>query len=114
MTNFAAYNVALDLAKEMKPIIDELVRRSAEAAKQVDRAMISVVFNISEGNKRAGKDPLRFFVMASGRVSELQAALDHASVWQWPINDQRARALLDRERGLLLGLINGKRTDAAR
>ena len=47
--------------------------------------------------------------MARGSVSELQAALDLASVWQWPVNDQRARALLDRERGLLYGLINGKR-----
>ena len=109
MRNCAAYDVALELAKEMKPIIEELRRRSAEAGKQVERAMISVLFNIAEGNKRAGKDPVRFFVMARGSVSELQAALDLASVWQWPVNDQRARALLDRERGLLYGLINGKR-----
>ena len=109
MTNFVAYDVALELAKEMKPIIEELKRRSAETGKQVERAMISVLFNIAEGNKRAGKDPVRFFVMARGSVSELQAALDLASVWQWPVDDQRARSLLDRERGLLYGLINGKR-----
>ena len=106
MRNFAAYDVALELAKEMKPIIEELRRRSAEAGKQVERAMISVLFNIAEGNKRAGKDPVRFFVMARGSVSELQAALDLASVWQWPV--KRARGLLDRERGLLYGLIQWK------
>ena len=113
MTNFAAYDVALELAKEMKPIIEHLKRRSAETGKQVERAMISVVFNIAEGNNRSGKDPIRFFVMARGSVSELQAALDLASVWQWPVNDQRARALLDRERALLYGLINGKRSRPA-
>ena len=113
MTNFAAYEVALQLTSEMKPIIEHLRRRSAEAGKQIERAMISVLFNIAEGNERAGKDRVRFFVMARGSIAEVQAALDLAAAWNWPVDDQRARALLDRERGLLHGLINGKKNPAA-
>lgn len=108
MSNFAAYNVAFEIVKEMKPIIDGLRRHSAEAADQAERATISLLFNIAEGNRRHGRDPIRFFVIAQGSAAEIQAALDLADAWGWRLDDERARTLLDRERGILWGLTHPK------
>jgi four helix bundle protein len=109
MKNFATYNVAIELATEMKPIIEQLRRFSAEAADQVERATISIVLNISEGDRLYGKNPRKFFAIASGSTSEVLGALDLARAWNWPIDDTRARALLDRQRALLWGLVHPKR-----
>ena len=113
MQNFIAYQVALELATSLKPIIEELRRHSSEAASQVERACISIVLNISEGNRRSGKDPKRFFSMASGSTSEVLAALDLARAFDWPVKDEKARALLDRQRALLWGLTHPKRSRSA-
>ena len=42
--------------------------------------------------------------MAQGSASEVLGALDLAEAWGWEIESVRARALLDRELGLLWGL----------
>jgi four helix bundle protein len=113
MQNFAAYQIAIQLAAALKPIIQELRRHSSEAANQVERACISIVLNIGEGNRRSGKDPIRFFTMASGSTSEVLAALDLARALDWPVKDDEARRLLDRQRALLWGLTHPKRSRSA-
>ena len=104
MYQFAAYTVGLDLARALDPIIDVIKTRNAELADQIDRARISVICNVSEGARRSGLDSRRFYGYASGSASELLGCLDLASILRFPIDDQHARALLDRERGLLWGL----------
>lgn len=79
---------------------------SSDLADQVERATTSIVLNIGEGNRRAGKDRRRFFVNAQGSASEILAALDVAEIWGWVGDSQQARALLDRERALLWRLIH--------
>jgi four helix bundle protein len=74
MKNFATYNVAIELAKEMKPIIEQLRRFSAEAADQVERATISIVLNISEGDRLYGKNPRTFFATADRERQHLRGA----------------------------------------
>ena len=42
--------------------------------------------------------------MAHGSAGEIRGALDLADAWGWQIDSAQARALLDRELGLLWGL----------
>ena len=113
MNTFAAYTVGLHLARALDPIIDLIRTRNAELADQIDRARISIICNVSEGARRSGLDRRRFYGYASGSASEILGALDLADVLRYPIEDQEARALLDRERGLLWGLTHDRKSNRA-
>jgi four helix bundle protein len=115
MNNFVAYTNGLDLARALRPMIDEVRARSADLADQLERAITSLLLNLAEGNRRYGRDPRRFHVIASGSASEITAALDLACLWGWLRDDDHVRALLDRERRLLWGLTHPKKlaTNAA-
>lgn len=99
-----AYDVALELVRALRPVVAKLRTYSGDAADQVERAATSIVLNLAEGSRRRGRDPRRFFDMAHGSASEIRGALDVAEAWGWQIDDAAARALLDRELGLLWGL----------
>ena len=62
------------------------------------------MLNLAEGDRRHGRDPRRFFDMAHGSAGEIRGALNLADAWGWQIESKQARALLDRELGLLWGL----------
>lgn len=109
MQTFVAYTNALELARSLAPIIAALKKHSSEQADQLERAASSVVLNVAEGARRRGKDPRRFYSFANGSASEIRAVLDVAQALGWPLDDARARQLLDRELGLLWGLVHGKR-----
>jgi hypothetical protein len=66
MNNFVVYNVALELVRALRPIVAELRTHSSNIADQIERAGTSLVLNLGEGNRRAGKDRRRFFVIAQG------------------------------------------------
>ena len=99
-----AYDVALDLVRALRPVVAQLRKHSPDAADQVERAASSIVLNLAEGDRRHGRDPRRFFDMAHGSAGEILGALDLADAWGWQVDSGRARALLDRELGLLWGL----------
>ena len=110
-----AYTVALDLIRALRPVVAQLRKHSPDAADQVERAATSIVLNLAEGSRRNGRDPRRFFDMAHGSAGEIRGALDVADAWGWPIDSKQARALLDRELGLLFGLTRRTRaTQTAR
>lgn len=102
-----AYDVALELIRALRPVVAQLRKHSSEAADQIERAASSVVLNLAEGERRHGRDPRRFFMMAHGSAGEIRGALDLADAWGWAIESAQARALLDRELGLLWGLTRG-------
>jgi len=104
MSNFIVYNVALELVRSLRPVVEQLRLHSRDLADQIERAGTSVVLNIGEGNRRAGKDRRRFFTMAQGSASEIQAAIDVADGWGWPVDVGVVKPLLDRELRLLWGL----------
>jgi four helix bundle protein len=108
-----AYDVALDLVRALRPVVAQLRKHSADAADQVERAASSIVLNLAEGDRRHGRDPRRFFDMAHGSAGEIRGALDLADAWGWPIDSKHARALLDRELGLLWGLTRRDRPKTA-
>jgi four helix bundle protein len=108
-----AYTVALDLIRALRPVVAQLRKHSPDAADQVERAASSVVHNLAEGCRRNGRDPKRFFDMAHGSAGEIRGALDVADAWGWQIDSEQARALLDRELGLLFGLTRRSQTTKA-
>src|SRR5678815_3071316 len=108
-TMFVAYDVALDLVRALRPVVAQLRRYSPEAADQVERAASSIVLNLAEGGRRHGRDPRRFWDIAHGSAGEIRGALDLADAWGWQVDSAQARALLDRELGLLWGLTRRSR-----
>jgi len=110
MADFVAYTNALDLIRALAPIVQQLKAHSSEAADQLERAASSIVQNVAEGSKRIGRDPKRFYAMASGSAAEVKAVLDLAGAWGWPVDDRLARELLDREQRLLTGLTRPRRS----
>jgi len=105
-----AYTNALELIRALRTVVVDLRKYSADAADQVERAASSIVLNLAEGSRRKGRDPMRFFVMAHGSAAEIRGALDLAEAWGWQIDGREARALLDRELGLLFGLTRRRLT----
>ena len=108
-----AYDVALGLVRALRPVVAQLRNYSAEAADQVERAASSIVLNLAEGGRRNGRDPRRFWDMAHGSAGEIRGALDLAEAWGWQVESAQARALLDRELGLLWGLTRRNRAKDA-
>ncbi len=106
MNTFITYNVALELIVALRPIVERLRSNSRDLADQIERGGTSLVLNLGEGNRRAGKDRRRFFVMAQGSASEIKAGLDVAAAWGWAVDANAARVLLDRELALLWRLIH--------
>jgi four helix bundle protein len=107
-----AYEVALDLVRALRPVVAQLRSYSPEAADQVERAASSIVLNLAEGGRRHGRDPRRFWDIAHGSAGEIRGALDLADAWGWQVDSAQARALLDRELGLLWGLTRRSRSRA--
>jgi len=107
---FVAYEVALQLVRELRPIVPTIQKHDRELADQLSRAASSVMLNLGEGRRRRGGDQRRFFDYAHGSASEVRTALDVADAWGWPIDDGAARITLDRLLGLLWGLTHGPRS----
>ena len=107
---FIAYEVALDLVRALRPVVAQMRSYSPDAADQVERAASSLVLNLAEGRRRHGRDPRRFWSIAHGSAGEIRGALDLADAWGWQVDSAHARALLDRELGLLWGLTRQTRS----
>jgi four helix bundle protein len=101
---FVAYDVALDLLRALRPVVEQLKSYNADLADQVTRAGTSLTLNLQEGSGRTGRDRKRFFSFARGSAREIMGALDTADAWGWRVETGSARALLDRELALLWGL----------
>ena len=110
-----AYTVSLDLIRSLRPVVEQLRRNSAEAARQVTDAASSIAHNLAEGSHRHAGDVRRFYVMAHGSAAEVRAALDVADAWGWKVDTREARRILDRLMGLLYGLTrDGSKPQPAR
>jgi four helix bundle protein len=75
------YQLQLEFIQWVTPLIDESQRRdagkTAEVRRQLDRASLSVLLNIAEGNgRRQQQTRAKFFDDARGSTSESAACLD--------------------------------------
>lgn len=98
---FHVYGAALGLVSALRSVLGELTKSDRALADQLRRAASSVVLNIAEGNRRAGKDRAHFFRIAAGSAAEVRAALDVARAWGMIGVTSAAEAELDRVLAML-------------
>ncbi len=103
-----AYQVALELVRSLRPVVEKLRTVNADCAKQMQRAASNCVHNLGEGQRRRGGDKRRAYEIAHGEAHEVLAALDLAEAWGWVLPAQEARIKLDRLLALCWGLTYGQ------
>ncbi len=75
---FDAYDRSLDMQRALAPLVKLLATHDADLTKQLRRAATSVTLDISEANRRAGKDRSHLFRVALGSAAEVTACIDTA------------------------------------
>ena len=103
---FIAQQVASQLIRVLRPLVELIARHDSDLAAQVRTAGNSITLNIAEGGRRVGKDRANRYRVAAGSTAEVRAALDAAVGWGY-LRDEavtKALQLIDRELGLLWGL----------
>ena len=105
-TRFDALAVALDLARSVRPLVERIAHHDRDLARQVRRAVSSVVLNVSEGNQRRGGDRRQLFACAHGSAAEIDGALRFAEAFGYLDRPaiEAALELVDRQRALLYRL----------
>lgn len=106
-----AETVALEVIKDIKPIIDQVARKDRALADQIRRAASSIALNIGEGRYSRGGNSTARFENAMGSASETRSALRVAEAWGY-ISSRSLVELdqnLDRIVALLWGLTRKKR-----
>ena len=104
---FLAYEIGLDVIRQLRWIVPVIARHDADLAKQMKRAANSVTHNLNEGRKRRGQDRIHHYAIAAGSASEVLAGLDNAEAWGYPVNSAAARQRLDHLMAILWKLTNG-------
>jgi four helix bundle protein len=108
---FHVYEVAKELARAVRTLIERIARHDRSLADQMRRAMSSVILNVREGNRRAGRDRLHSFRIAAGSADEIVGALDVAEVMGYLAVGDLADplALADRVLAMLYRLVHPRR-----
>ena len=80
---FDVHEAARELIQALHAPLLGLNGRVPDLAKQLRRSAPSVLFNIGEGSRRAGKDRLHHYRVAAGSAEEVRDALFVARTWQY-------------------------------
>ena len=90
--------VAIEMIREVKPLIDRIARHDRSLAKQVRESASSVALNIGEGARSIGGHERERFGTAAGSASETRSALEVAAAWGYikeherePVDDKLDR-----------------------
>ena len=105
---FIAYDVSLDLIRQLRVVMPTIKRADRNLADQIGRAATSVALNLSEGRCRSGGDQRRFYEIAYGSAGEVRAALAVGVAWGWLDDRAELLATLDRLMGLLWGVTRAR------
>ena len=76
-----AKQVALDLVRELRPLVEKIRKHDNNLAKQLVDAMNSTVQNLAEGEAHRGGNKRAKFDIALGEANEVSASLDLALAW---------------------------------
>ena len=82
-TTFVALDVALALIRSLRAPVARIRRHHAKHAHQIVDAASSIAANLSEGNRRIGRDRLQHFRIAAGSADETRTHLLVAEGWGW-------------------------------
>ena len=99
-----AKEVALDLVRELRPLVEKIRKHDNNLAKQLVDAMNSTVQNLAEGEAHRGGNKRAKFEIAHGEANEVKASLDLALAWGYIADDSAARPKLQRLLALCWGL----------
>ena len=105
---FVAYEVAVEVVRKLRPIVEQLKQHDRNLADQIRRAATSVVANLSEGQRREAGNKKRAYEIAHGEAREVLGCLDCALAWGLVTDDAGARRDLDRLLGLCWGLTRAR------
>lgn len=105
---FVAYEVSLELIRNLRDVVAAVKQHDADLADQLRRAASSISLNIAEGAKRTAGNKRQHYEIAHGSANETKACLDVAEAWGYIVEAPVARKILDRQLGLLWGLTKGK------
>ena len=86
-----AYQVSLEVAKELVPVIATIRKHDNDLAKQLMRAMSSTVQNLAEGMVLSGGNKRHKYELAWGEANEVRGSLDVAKAWGYILDDSVAR-----------------------
>ncbi len=102
-TGFDAYDVAIEIACAMRPLVEKIRRHDKELADQAQSATQSIGNNIAEGRRRTKGDRIHLFRIALGSTGETQSTVDQAEAWGYLQAQETTDvlALLDREQAML-------------
>ena len=102
-TGFDAYDIAVEIAREVRPIVEKVKRFDKDLAEQTRSACQSIGLNVAEGDRRTGGDRTHLFKIALGSAGETLAALHQAEAWGYVREEETTKALelLDREKAML-------------
>jgi four helix bundle protein len=90
---FQAFDVALEMVRCARPLIERVAKRDPSLASQLRRAAASVPLNLSEGAQRAGRDRLHCWRIAAGSASEVVASLRVAEALGYVDGEMSAAAM---------------------
>ena len=105
---FIAYEVSLELIRELRTLVPVIQRHDRELAVQIRTAASSITLNLAEGQRSGGGNQKRHYEIAHGSASEVKGALAVAHAWGWLDDALDARQILDRLLALLWKLTRGR------
>jgi len=100
------YPVTLELAREVARLLPAVAAADPDLARQLRRAVTSVVLNVGEGMYSQGRNRTARYHTAMGSAREVQSCLEvsHAMGYAAPISDEM-RARLHHVIGTLVRLV---------
>ncbi len=90
---FKAFELALEAVRLLRDPLQAVAQRDPDLARQIRRATASMALNVSEGNRRRGRDRLHLWRVAAGSADEVMAALRVAEAWRYVSTAAIARPL---------------------
>ena len=106
--HLVAYEVCLDVIRQLKPILEVLKQHDTYVADQLKRAISSTAGNLAEGQRREAGNKRRAYEIAHGEAREALGWLDIAKQWGIELDDRDVRRTFDRLLGLMWGLTHPK------
>jgi len=107
-----AYRAAIELARKVRALTDQVPRGHRQVADQMIRAATSVVLNIAEAaNRVSGPDKMARYAIARGEAGEVAAAAEVAALLGLARDDDAREVLRAAWRvgALLHGLVRSSR-----